>query len=482
MNGQDLSTFLAGYEREHGDDVITVTEPVSNDQDVTALVWELAARGRHEMLRFTDVEGCDREVVTNIFACRTRIARMLGADRDGLHERYMELASASKPLHELDRGPVTDRVAVGAEVDIDSLPLLTHFETDLGPYITSGVIVAEDPETGCGNLSYHRAVRHSSTELATSLHSRGDLWRLLADAQSRGRPLPVAMVIGAHPLFMLAASARVPLYVDEREIAGGLLGEPLEVVRTPVHGLRVPAGAEIVLEGQIDATLDAEEGPFGEFTGYSSYRSTRNLMEVQAVLEREGSIWLDVVGGNSNEHLNLARVPREAEMRQKLMQRFGAVKAIHYPNSGTHFHCYLAVEQSRPGDARQAMLGLLGWDPYLKTVIAVDADVDITDDSEVLWALAAHFQPAQDLFIVDGLPGSALDPSSGPDGTTSRLALDATRGPNFDGARIRISAAARRRAKALLDRLAGPSRPTNSAGEGEGEATGSLLDRLAGPS
>ena len=456
MSGQDLSTFLAAYEREHRDDVITVTEPVSDNQDITAVVWELASRGRHELLRFTDVAGCSREVVTNVFACRTRIERMLGAEPGSLHTRYMELASDPRPLKEVDSGPVTDRVTVGAAVDVGGLPLLRHFETDLGPYITSGVIVAEDADTGCGNLSYHRAVRHSSTALATSLHSRGDLWRMLSDAQAQGRALPVAMVIGCHPLFMLAASARVPGDVDEREIAGGLLGEPLEVVRTPVHGLRVPAGAEIVLEGQIDASIDAQEGPFGEFSGYSSYRSTRNLMEVQAVLEREGSIWMDVVGGNSNEHLNLARVPREAEMREKLMQRFPAVRAIHYPNSGSHFHCYLSIEQSRPGDARQAMLGLLGWDPYLKTVIAVDADIDVTDDSEVLWALAAHFQPARDLFIVDGLPGSALDPSSLPDGTASRLALDATRGPDFEGTRIRISQQARDRARTLIDRYPGP--------------------------
>lgn len=458
MSRQDLKTFLDDYQRRHGADVITITEPVPNSGDVTAIVWELASRGRHELLRFTDVVGCDREVVTNVFACRTRIERMLGAEPGGLLSRYMELASAPRPLKEADSGPVTARVAVGADVDIGGLPLMTHFETDLGPYITSGVIVAEDPDTGCGNLSYHRAVRASSTALATSLHSRGDLWRMLKDAEARGRPLPVAMVIGAHPLFMLAASARVPRSVDEREIAGGLLGEPLEVIRTPIHGLRVPAGAEIVLEGHIDASEEADEGPFGEFSGYSSYRSTRNLLRVQAVLERDDSLWLDVVGGNSNEHLNLARVPREAEMGRRLMERFGAVQGIHYPNSGTHFHCYLAVEQRRPGDARQAMLGLLGWDPYLKTVVAVDPDVDITDDSEVLWALATHFQPARDMFIVDGLPGSPLDPSSLPDGTTSRMALDATRGPDFDGTRIEVSQEARHRARTLLDRINGPRR------------------------
>ncbi len=453
MSTQDLQGFLEEYRRDFPDDVVTVDERVSLDEEITAVVWELAAQGRHELLWFADVAGSPWPVVTNIFACRTRIERMLGASPGQLHERYMELTSAGVPMSHLSAGPVTQVVEIGSQVDLTNLPLLRHFKSDLGPYITSGIIVAEDPETGCGNLSYHRAVVHSETSLATSLHSRGDLWRMLKSAQSRNEPLAVAMVIGAHPLFMLAASARVPAHIDEREIAGGLLGEPLEVIHTPTYGIAVPACAEIVLEGQIDAGDDVDEGPFGEFSGYSSHRSTRNLMEVTAILRRESPIWLDVVGGNSNEHLNLARVPREAEMRDKLMARFPSVRALHYPNSGTHFHAYVAVDETRPGEARQVLLALLGWDPYLKTAIAVDPDIDITDDSEVLWALAVHFQPAQDLFMMDGLPGSALDPSSLPDGTTSRLALDATRSQHFEGTRIKVSRSARTRAQSLIPHL-----------------------------
>ena len=351
-----------------------------------------------------------------------------------------------------------DEVALGDDVDLAALPLITHFESDLGPYITNGILVAEDPVTGVGNLSYHRAVVLSRTTLGTSLHSRGDIWRMHQNAADTKTTLPVAMVLGAHPLFMLAASARVPYHVDEREIAGGLLGESLEVVRTPVHGLRVPASAEYVLEGVIDPSQHAEEGPFGEFTGYSSDRSTHSRLDVQAVLRRRDGLWVDVVGGNSDEHLNLARVPREAEMIERLTERFPCVVDVHYPRSGTHFHCYLGVRQRRAGEARQAMLGLLGWDPYLKTVIAVDDDVDLTDDSEVLWALATRFQPAEDIMIVERLPGSALDPSSTPDGSTSRVAIDATRGPAFNAARIRISAATRANAARLLDRLTSEGR------------------------
>ena len=449
---QDLHDCLAEYRRQHPEDVLVVEERISADQDVTALVWELAARGRAPVVWCNDVDGRG-PLVTNLFASRPRIADWLGAATRQLHEAYQQGARQARPMNEVETGPVLDQVTLGDDVDLMALPLITHFESDLGPYITNGIIVAEDPRSGVGNLSYHRAVVLSSNTLGTSLHSRGDLWRMLEDAASASTTLPVAMVLGAHPLFMLAASARVPFDVDEREIAGGLLGEGLEVVRTPVHGLRVPASAEYVLEGVIDPRHHAEEGPFGEFSGYSSDRSTHNRLDVEAVLHRRDALWVDVVGGNSDEHLNLARVPREAEMIERLKERFACVVDVHYPRSGTHFHCYLSVRQRRAGEARQAMLGLLGWDPYLKAVIAVDDDVDITDDSEVLWAVATRFQPAEDIVMVERLPGSALDPSSTPDGSTSRMGLDATRGPAFSGTRIRISAGARARAARILTSL-----------------------------
>ena len=431
--------------------MLVVADEVSADQDVTAVIWTLAAQGRDPLLVFERVNGT--RVVTNIFASRQRIARLLGCDVSRIHQTYQEKSRNAVDPKVVSTGPVQETVE--ERVDLAKLPLLKHFETDKAPYITNGVIVAEGAGPWTGNLSYHRAMLHSKTELATSLHSRGHLWRLLQMAAERKKPLPVAMVIGAHPLFMLAASARLAFGADERRVAGGLFGAPLEVIRTPKHGIAVPAAAEIVLEGTIDPEAKVEEGPFGEFTGYSSNRTTNTLFRVEAVLRRKDAILVDVAGGNSAEHLNLGRVPREAEMAEKLRERFPGVTALHYPNSGTHFHAYVALKQLREGEARQVMLGLLGWDPYLKTVIAVDEDVDVTRDEEVLWALATHFQPHRDVLIVDGLPGSALDPSASGAGTTSRMGLDATRGLQFEGVRARVSDQALARARSILKKVPG---------------------------
>lgn len=450
---QDIRRFLEQYKEAHPEDVLSISESISDNQDATAFVWKLNENNRSPMLHFRNVAGINAEVVTNIFASRQRIAHMLGAEIELLHEAYQERSRQAVAPVVVGSGPILDNIFSGADVNLNDLPILKHFATDRGKYITSGIIVSEDPETKAGNLSYHRSLITSKNELATSLHSHGHLWRLLNMAKQRGEAMQLAMVIGAHPLFMIAASARLSFGEDERDVAGGLLGEPLKVIKTPKYDISVPAYAEIVLEGTIDAEDFAEEGPFGEFTGYSSDRSTNNLLTVETILHRNDAMLISVAGGNSAEHLNLGRVPREAEMAEKLKHRFPNVTKVHYPNSGTHFHAYIAINQSRPGEARQVMLGLLGWDAYLKTVIAVDADVDITDDSNVLWALAVHFQPHKDVIMIKGLPGSALDPSVSETGNTSRMGLDATRAPEFGGILAKIDPEALQKASAILGRL-----------------------------
>lgn len=452
-NSQDFHDFINAYRRLYPDDVLTVSETISADQDVTALVEVLASQDRHPALICEQVGDLSSPIATNIFASRERIGRLFDVAPAQLHDAFQERANNLIPPRVVEKGPVLDDVRRDAEVDLQQLPMIKHFEGDRGPYITNAVIIAEDPVTGAANMSYHRSIVNSPQELATSLHSRGDLWRMLNAADERGDVLKVAMVIGAHPLFNLAASARVPFATDERAIAGGLFGEPLDVVKTPRHGIGVPAAAEFVLEGTIDPSAYAEEGPFGEFSGYSSNRSTNNVLHVDTVMQRRNAWLVDVVGGNYAEHLTLSRLPREAEMSEKLKARFPAVRALHYPTSGTQFHCYVALDQRRDGEARQIMLALLGWDPYVKTVVAVDSDVDITSDSRILWAMAVHSQPHRDLMVVDGLPGSPLDPSSSLQGTTSRMGIDATRGSDFHGDSIRIDENTLDRARERLKNL-----------------------------
>jgi 4-hydroxy-3-polyprenylbenzoate decarboxylase len=141
-------------------------------------------------------------------------------------------------------------------------------------------------------------------------------------------------------------------------------------------------------------------------------------------------------------------------MKARLLERFPDVVDLHYATSGTHFHCYVSLRPRVPGHARQVILALLGWDPYLKLVVAVDDDIDLARDEDVLWAVATRFQADRDIVLATGLPGSLLDPSSEAVGTTSRIGLDATRGPGFNAARVAIAPTATTRARDVLARLA----------------------------
>ena len=147
-------------------------------------------RGHHELLIFNRVEGFKTPVVTNLFASRERVARMLGTDVAHLHATYQARARNLLAPELAGTGPVLDEVLSGDEVDLSTQPLITHFESDASGYITSGIIYAEHPDTKVGNLSYHRAQLHTNTELATSLHSRGHLWQMLNAARTRGPRSP----------------------------------------------------------------------------------------------------------------------------------------------------------------------------------------------------------------------------------------------------------------------------------------------------
>jgi UbiD family decarboxylase len=447
---QDLHEWFDAYRRREPDDVVEVDVPIGWDQHVTALALGLAAEGRAPILHCPQVESLDVPVVTNVFASRTRVASLLDTDLAGLHATFQRAAANRLPVRVVDDGPVLDERRDDDEVDLGALPMLRHFEQDRARYWTSAVVLADDPDTGIGNASYHRSMVSSRDELATSLHSRGHLWRYLQNAAIRGEALPVAVVVGGHPLFLLACSARVSIDIDEREIAGGLFGAPLEVVRTPRFGIAVPASSDLVLEGTIDPADAADEGPFGEFSGYASARSTNNVIRVSTVLRRRGGMLLDVVSGSSSDHLNLGRIPREAELAHALRERFPDVTALDYPASGTHFHCYVSLRQRLPGQARQVLLALLGLDPYVKLAVAVDYDVDVRRESEVLWAVATRFQADRDLVVVDGLPGSLLDPSA-EGGLTARMAIDATAPPGFSAERASLSSAAVETARRILD-------------------------------
>jgi 2,5-furandicarboxylate decarboxylase 1 len=213
--------------------------------------------------------------------------------------------------------------------------------------------------------------------------------------------------------------------------------------------VEVPAHAEIVLEGEILSDVHEDEGPYGEYTGYATERSTRNVLLVKAITSRAQPIYHDIIPGYSAEHLLLGRAAKEAHVYMRLKEMVPSLRALNFPKSGTHFHAYLSMQKLAEGQPRHALMLLLGLDPYLKLVVAVDEDVNVFDEAEVLWALATRFQADTDMFMVPNVFCNRLDPSSR-EGVSAKLALDATAPLVWDVERAVVPHDAAHRAAELL--------------------------------
>jgi UbiD family decarboxylase len=450
----DLQSFLQTFENRYPDQVWHIREPVPRDYVATGVALQVESLPRPPVLIFEDIEGAGMPIVTNLFASRERIAYAIGTTADKLHEHWVDLSQKLTPPVHVAHGVSQEVCCLGADATAEWLPLMTHFRQDGGRYITSGVVVARDPETGTGNLSYARMQFKGPRRFGISMHSRGHLWDYYRRAEAHGEPLPVAVVIGCHPAFLIGAASRVAMEIDEYDIVDALLGHPLEVVQCKTVDLDVPADAEIVLEGVIEANLREEEGPFGEYTGYATGRSTRNVFTLKAITHRARPYFLDIHPGASKDHLYLGRVQKEVEVMRRLRQTLPYVRAIHYPISGTHYHCYISLAKQKPGDARHAALMLLGLDAYVKLVIVVDDDIDVTNQDEVLWAVATRMQPRADTFVLDDMPCNILDPSS-QDGLSSKLAIDATRPLGWEIERCSVPEDAQRRAEEIVRTISG---------------------------
>ena len=430
-------------------EILRVSDPVDLDYFATALVLGLEEKKCFPVVYLENPNGFDMPVVANLFADRKRIAQVAGVTLPEFNQTWNEVEDNPIPPKIIDSGPIQEMIFKGDDVDAGNLPIARHFEQDAGRYISSGILVCKDPDTGVRNLSYQRLQLKEKNRFGASLHSRGHIWDHLLRSQRRGQDLEVAVVIGAHPSVYLAASAKVAMEVDEYDLAGGLLGKPLELVKCQTIDMEVPAEAEIVLEGVLLADEYEDEGPFGEYTGYSTSRSTRNVFVVKAITRRASPVYLDIIPGYSAEHLLLGRCTKEAHVFRSLKDVVPTLKAINYPKSGTHFHAYFSMEKTAEGQARHALMLLFGLDSYIKLAIALDEDIDIFNEEEVLWAIATRFQADTDLFIVPKVICNKLDPSS-VDGMSAKLGIDATEPLDWDVQRTTLPEEVQDSVKKLL--------------------------------
>ena len=433
---RDLRTYLERVERELPSQLVKISEPVSHEYDITRRVEEATHSPGNPALIFERVKGFSEPVIVNVFGHIDRIklalegARRQVATRPDMYREWGTLMAKNVEPVTVPTGPVKEVKLRGSEIDLAKLPILRFYEQDAGRYITSGLVAARDPAMpDVINLSYARMQLKGASRIGTTLHSRGNLWSYFEKAKAAGRPLNVAVIIGAHPALYLAAAAKI---TGEYAVVGSLIGEPLSLVHGETVDIPVPAEAEMVLEGKI--TLEEEdEGPFTEYTGYLSGRSTRNIFEVDCVTMRHNAIYQTIMPSNSDEHLLLSGLPKQARIYSAVstFTPMPAVRDMSWPVSGTHYVCLVSMEataRSVPGYAKQVGLLILGLDPYLKLVVLLPEDVDVGDLGASLGAIAERCDMVlgSGVEMLRGVFCHRLDPSSSPDGTASKAIVDAT--------------------------------------------------------
>jgi len=275
IDNQSLRGFLRMVETEFPDDFVRVRQEIDPKFESTAMLFELDRAGRSPVVVFESIKGKTMPLVTNVAGSRKLLAACLGVKVAELPTAFRERCQKYIPCEVVSSAAWDEVVLEGSQIDLTKLPIPLQFTVDAAPYITAGQISARDPITGVDTTGFHRLMLKGKERLGISLHSRRRLYEYHRRAEEKGQSLPVAITIGTHPLHYMGSMVYAyPQNVRKFEIIGGLFGEPYRLARCGVADLEVPAGAEIVIEGEILAGVREPEGPFSEFTGYASHRST----------------------------------------------------------------------------------------------------------------------------------------------------------------------------------------------------------------
>ena len=407
---------------------LAATDRLAAAKPGLGLVHELAAVSDQmeldKAVLFPRPDGHDMPVVANLLASRKWIGDCLGVSEDDLITRYQDAVQNPLPWVEVEDGPV--QAVVHSDVDINGqLPVPTHNELDSGPYIAAGLMISRNPTNGVQNVSIHRCQISGKDRIGVLLLPR-HTWTYSRMAEEAGHALEVAIVIGVDPASLLASQAIVPMDFDEMEIVGALHGAPVEMVKCKTNNVRVPAHAEIVLEGRVLPGVAEPEGPFGEFPQYYGRRANRHVVQVDAITHRKDAIFHTIIGGGM-EHLLLGGLPREATILESLQRHDPGVLDVHLSRGGIcRYHLVVKIDKKQEGQAKNIMMGAFAAHYDIKQVVVVDRDVNIHDGESVEWAIATRFQADQDLLVVNNTQGSKLDPTTMEDGVGAKMGLDAT--------------------------------------------------------
>ena len=357
------------------------------------------------------------ELVGNVAGSRARLARAFDTTPEGLLAEVLRRLKTAPRFVELDRAtaPVQQVVLEGAAADLTALPVHLQHGLDGAPYISSAVDIVRDAATGLTNVGMRRMMLRGPHEAGIDLLSPSDLKAIYEASVRRGETLPIAFVIGSHPVDHIAATMRIP--VDEVGLIGSLRDAPLPLVKCVTNDLRVPADAEFVLEGYLDARGHVEsEGPYGEFLGYYGAVKRNPVFHLTAITRRRDALFqTSTIAGrmmSMTDSAQLVALRTEVTVWRALETAVRETVGVHVTTAnGGMFNVRVALRQRVPGEARNAIAATFGCLANIKHVFVVDPDIDIFSHEQMDWALATRFQADRDLVVEGGFRALPLDPS-----------------------------------------------------------------------
>ncbi|PKO29338.1 MAG: 3-octaprenyl-4-hydroxybenzoate decarboxylase [Betaproteobacteria bacterium HGW-Betaproteobacteria-9] len=460
MTYRDLRDFIA--QLESAGELRRVSEPVSPHLEMTALCDRVLRAGGPALL-FERPTGHRMPVLGNLFGTTARVARAMGVGSLGELRQFGEVLAALKEppapgglkdmvgmaglLKKLwhmtpqthASAPCQDVVWEGADVDLARLPIQHCWPDDVAPLITWGLVITQGPHKPRQNLGIYRQQVLSRNQLIMRwLPHRGGALDFRDHGRLHpGQPYPVAVALGADPATILGAVTPVPDSLSEYQFAGLLRGARTGVVRALGVPLRVPASAEIVLEGHIlpdplhpSGFQHALEGPYGDHTGYYNERAEFPVFTVERITLRRDAIYHSTYTGKPPDEPAVLALAMNELFIPLLQRQFPEITDFHLPSEACSYR--LAVVQIRKayaGHARRVMMGVwshLRQFMYTKFVVVVDEDIDVRNWGEVIWAMSTRMDPARDSFTIEHTPIDYLDFASPVSGLGSKMGLDAT--------------------------------------------------------
>jgi 2,5-furandicarboxylate decarboxylase 1 len=373
------------------------------------------------------------ELVGNVMGSRKRLAIALDTEERNLIPELMQrLANPQKPVKVSGKdAPVQQVVRRGEEADLCALPVHLQHGEDGAPYISASIDFAQFPATGHTNVGCRRIMLRGPRQAGVDMIAPSDLRAIYLDAVSRGEKLPVAYTVGSHPAdFMAAVSMTPPM--DELDVIGAVRGAPVPIVKCVTNDVWVPADAEYVLEGYLDAKGHTEpEGPFGEYVGYYGVVKRNPVFHLTAITHRKDALFQTVtIGGRSLARTDTAQL---TTIKTESAAWAGLVTAVREPvavfatpSSGGMYNVRVSLRQRVPGEARNAIAAVFGSMAEAKHVFVFDDDIDVFSDEQTDWALATRYQGDRDMVTGSGFRVVPLDPSLGGARVGAKVGFDCT--------------------------------------------------------